>query len=531
MAKSGRNTEAPARTAATRRVAPTWAWFVTSGRGDPVSRPRPKRAAGHLNPTGFAVQSASASVILLLLVVAGWSVFSWALVARHRAYRSAAFDLGFFDQIVWNTAHGRWFETTFVPYNFLGQHVEPVLLLFAAVYRVHANVEILLLTQAAVAAWAAVPLYLAARQVLRSAVAGLLVAAAYLLAPHLHGAVLFDFHPEVMGTAGIFGAFALLVAGRPGWSLAALGSVFLLKEDAALVGLGFALIVWLHGYRRHGLALLGASLVYAVIVLGAVMPAVRGGPGDLQERYGYLGTDTRGIVSGALRRPDVVLRHLLERGPRRGLAHLLATQALVPVVTPAALAAAPLLAANMLTTHPPQNELTLHYPVLPFALLLVASVSGARWLAHAPRTARLWRRLRLAPAHRGTALAAVLLAAQAVGWLTGSPLGGRFDPEQFRRTAHAGAVDWVVSAVPAGVPLSAQSGLLPHLSRRRDVWEFPRLEGATHVVIDRKAWRSSQSIDTGYTRVLDALPSLGYCLLMEEDGVELYARRDDRGPC
>ena len=177
------------------------------------------------------------------MICLAWAVFSWALVAQHRAYNSSAFDLGFFDQIVWNTSRGRLFATTFVPYNFAGQHVEPVLLLFAAAYRVRPAVEVLLLTQAAVAAWAALPLYLAARRVLASATAGAMVAAAYLLAPHLHGAVLFDFHPEVMGTAGIFGAFALLTAGRPGWALVPIGATFLLKEDASLPAHGYCVLV------------------------------------------------------------------------------------------------------------------------------------------------------------------------------------------------------------------------------------------------------------------------------------------------
>ena len=73
--------------------------------------------------------------LLLLLIGAAWAVFSWALLARHRAGYSAAYDLGFFDQIVWNTAHGRWFATSFLKYNFAGEHMEPVLLLYAAVYR------------------------------------------------------------------------------------------------------------------------------------------------------------------------------------------------------------------------------------------------------------------------------------------------------------------------------------------------------------------------------------------------------------
>jgi uncharacterized membrane protein len=463
---------------------------------------------------------------LVSMVGAAWGVFAWALVAQHRAYRSNAFDLAFFDQIVWNTAHGRWFETSFVPYNFLGQHMEPVLLLYAAVYRARPDVELLLLSQAAVAALAAVPLFLAARRVLASATAGLLVAAAYLVAPHLHGAVLFDFHPEVMGAAGVFGAFALLVAGRPGWSAAALATVFLLKEDAALVGAGFALIMWLCGARRWAAGVLAASIVYLALVLGVIMPAVRGGPGDLQERYGYLGDNPREVAAGVLHRPDIVVRHLLAPAQVRALLYLLGSDAFLPLAGPAVLAAAPLLAANLLSTHPPQHGLTLHYPILAFDLLLVAAVLGIGRL-----TRRLGWERRASPwggkqrRHAALTLALALFAAQAIGYMAGSPLGPvRFAGERYAHGPHEAAVRRVLARVPAGASVSAQSGLLPHLSQRRHAWEFPRLEDAAYVVVDPSAWRSSQSADAGYDEVLRGLPALGFCRLHAEDGVMLFGK-------
>src|SRR5690349_19289638 len=84
---------------------------------------------------------------VLLLVSFQTALFTWALLAQHRSFNSNGWDLAWFDQIVWNTAQGRPFETSFADWNFLGEHVEPVLLLFAAVYRVKPDVEVLLLTQ------------------------------------------------------------------------------------------------------------------------------------------------------------------------------------------------------------------------------------------------------------------------------------------------------------------------------------------------------------------------------------------------
>jgi uncharacterized membrane protein len=460
-----------------------------------------------------------------VFVCGAWLIFSWAPVAQHHAYHSHAYDFGFFDQVVWNTAQGRFFETTFVRYNFLGQHVEPVLLLFAAAYRVWPAPELMLLAQAAVAAWAAVPLYLGTRRLLMSAWAGLCVAVAYLLAPHVHGAVLFDFHPEVMGTALVFSAFTLLVHGRPGWALAAIGSLFLLKEEAALVGIGFALVFRLFGYRHQASWLLAASLLYLVLVVGVLMTAVRGEAGDLPSRYKYLGTSPGEVLTAPVLRPGVILGHVAGATQAGGAAYLLGTQALLPLAGPAALAAVPLLVVHLPSTHPPQQALTLQYAVLPLAVLFVAAVLGAARLARSPRLDPLWRSVaggRLPPPRRAALLAAALLVAEGVGWLAGSPLGPRIDLERFRRTAHTAAIDRVLAAVPPDVPVSAQSGLVPHLSQRRRIWEFPRLRDATVVVVDRKGRRSPQSTRDGYEATLAALPERGFCLWMAEDGVELY---------
>jgi uncharacterized membrane protein len=469
--------------------------------------------------------------LVLLCIAVAWAVFSWALLARHGAYYSAAYDLGFFDQIIWNTAHGRWFATTFLSYSFAGQHMEPVLLLYAAIYRLLPRAEVLLLTEAALAAWSAFPLYLGARRALASSTAGLLVAAAYLLSPQLHGAVLFDFHPELLGIAGIFAAFALIVADRPGLALLSLGSIFILKEDATLVGAGFALLFWLRGYRWHGVVLLCFAAMYALIVLGILMPHLRGGvPSDLQERYGYLGTTPAGIILGALRHPGRVVARLAGTNQRRALGYLAVTLALLPLATPVVLAAVPELALNLLVTHPDQQSLTLHYVSFSLALLFIAAVLGTENLVRSPRFSSLWRRLPVPPTRRAVVVASALLVAEVAGWLLGSPLGLRFQPSHFAQTAHTHAVAQILAEVPGGVSVSAQSGLLPHLSQRREIWEFPLHAGAGEsplaavVVVDQHGWVASQSRGAGYDEVLASLPSRGYCLKDQDDGVLFYVR-------
>ena len=220
-------------------------------------------------------------------------LFAVFAVARHRAYQSTAYDFGFFDQVVWNTSNGDWFQTSFVEYNFLGQHFEPILLVFAGFYRLGAGPESMLLAQSLFAGAAAIPLFYATTRISGSPGAGITLALAYLLNPGLHRALDFDFHPEVMAYPFVFTALYFAASLRPAQAVLAILPVLLLKEDMAFLVLAFAAILWAQRHRKHAAVLGTVGLGWIVLVVFVLMPAVRGGESDLTERYSYLTEDTR----------------------------------------------------------------------------------------------------------------------------------------------------------------------------------------------------------------------------------------------
>jgi hypothetical protein len=188
---------------------------------------------------------------------------------------------------------------------------------------------------------------------------------------------------------------------------------------------------------------------------------------------------------------------------------------------PGIVVAAPITAAHLLSTHGAQRSLDFQYAVAPVALLFVASIFAVRRLATSKRLSGLWRRARIAPSRRATALCAVLLVAEAAGFALAIPLGPPFDASLYRQTSHTHAIDRVLALVPPGASVSAQTGLLPHLSERRDIPEFPDLGDARFVVVDQRGRRSTQSVAAGYDGAMQSLPLLGYCLRASEDGVRL----------
>ena len=72
---------------------------------------------------------------LVLIYIVTFSTLS---VLKHNAFYTNTFDLGIFSQVLWNTAHGRFFEVsldrpldTELVGSYLGNHVRPILLLIA----------------------------------------------------------------------------------------------------------------------------------------------------------------------------------------------------------------------------------------------------------------------------------------------------------------------------------------------------------------------------------------------------------------
>ena len=457
---------------------------------------------------------------LALVFAAGGAAYVIAIsVLRWRHLETNAFDLAFFDQIVWNTSQGRWFDTTFVPYNFAGQHVQLILLPFALAYRLFGVGPVFLTTtQGLVVALAALPLYAAARRFGIAGPLALAISGTYLLNPYLHRAVQFDFHPEVMAAFPAF-VSAWAIAVRK-YRLASALAVALLvfKEDAVFMTLGLAGLLWLEGARRYALLTVVVSVAYTALVVLILMPYLREGiPSDLVERYGYLvgARDQSEVLPGLLTQPWVVPQHLADAGRLWTMALFVLASAPLAIARPWLLIPlVPGMTLAVLATHPSQSRLELHYAAELVPVALIASTIAVRDLLSRRRDSS-W----------ATVSAAAIVLPAVVSFLALSPFSPFEDSPAPPSRVHREAVDEAVAIIPAGVPVSAQSHVLPRLSQREDAFEFPnRHESVDWVVVDRNGHRSSQSLAAGFDDAL-ADVRLEFERVYDSDGVEVYRRR------
>lgn len=472
-------------------------------------------------------------LLVLLLIIAWIGFYGWLAVRRHEAHQSAAMDLGYTDQVVWNTIRGRPFEfstyqnapidlplETFARTDhLLGYHTEILLAPISLLYLIRPAPETLLIFQAVVIGLGAIPAFLLARRRLRSDLAGLAFAAAYLLAPALQGAVLSDFHAVALTASLLLWAFWFLEMSWIAAYFACIIAVLLVKEDMPLVvALLGAVIVLTKGPRRVGLATLMMGIGWFVIANRAILPHFSGlTRSPFFDRLALFGPTPEASVEAALRDPLLVIMWLTKPEVLIYLAGLLSTVGFMSIFGLAwLLPAAPVLGVNILSAWNWTYSEGAHYSASVVPFIILSGIYGMGWLA-----GRLGRRQGGAAAWIAPLSAAMLLIAVAHHLLVGvSPLTPRFAPP--RVTDHHRIGQALMASIPPDAAVSAQSDLYPHLSQRRKAYLFPAVEDAEYVLVDVSGstyplswdehfWAIQGLLETGEFGVVDARD--GYLLL------------------
>jgi len=145
----------------------------------------------------------------LVIILCGMTFlfFSIFTIVRHFSLCSGGWDLGIFDQSIWNVTQGNSLFCT-IKYsqggNILGDHFEPILFFIAPLYLIWPNVLLLLILQSFLLASAMIPLYLIAKAVLKDRFVIFAFLICYILSKSLRGIAFSDFYPESFIVPALF---------------------------------------------------------------------------------------------------------------------------------------------------------------------------------------------------------------------------------------------------------------------------------------------------------------------------------------
>jgi uncharacterized membrane protein len=282
--------------------------------------------------------TANTAPVVVLLLAAGYAAYTgFFTIRRHHLIQSSAFDLGIFDNLLYNTIKGRFFESPvmFGPghHNSISTHAEYLMVLLAPVYALAPRAETVLLIQAMFLGAAAIPLYLFARTML-SAWPSVVLVLGYVLCAPLHGAQFYDFHWLTLCPFFYFWLFYAIAARKKWLCVVMTLLLFALREDIA-VGLAcLGAFLFLTGLRvRFGVALASVSGVWFVINKFVIMPWA--GPWWFDSIYSELFADGKpgygNVVKTLISNPFYALSTFV-RGPKLAYTlHMLAPLVFLPV--------------------------------------------------------------------------------------------------------------------------------------------------------------------------------------------------------
>jgi uncharacterized membrane protein len=426
-------------------------------------------------------------------------------IYRHETFRSNALDLGYLDQVVWNTAQGRFFANTVKGAgwpSYLAGHFAPDLALLAPLYWIWDDVRILLVVQAGALTLAGLPVYALLRE--RGKGLALAVLAAFYLNPWLHRGNLHDFHTMLLAAPLISLAVYGVIRQRYNLMGIALLASLPIKEDMGLVLALFGVYLLLFKRRpagRWGLILLILGSAWLILATLVLIPAfaAHGEYRIMEFRYAFLGDNLAEAGQTLLRDPLILLRQVLRRDKLLAFTQLLASMAFLPLLGRGLLVIAlPLVGYLQLSD---SRGLALLWQ------WHVATYLPVYFGAMALGVARLPRR------GRSAAAAVLLLASVSAFVLDGSVVRllrePGMDPDR-RPVARS-----LIAQIPPEASVSAQDELLPHLSHRQEVYLFPAVEEADYILMDRYGstypldsedyavfWQAAQD-PLNYTRVYD----------------------------
>ena len=317
--------------------------------------------------------------ILSAAIIAYFIFFSVFTSLRHYNFQTQTWDMAAFVQTFWNTAHGKiMYNNLEQAKNHLGVHLSPFLFLLVPGYILFSSPYYLLIIQTIALALGALPLYLLAKRRLGPPFP-LIIAIGYLLYPQLHWINTFDFHEIAFFVPLMIAALYFIDAKKWLWA-----SIFLIlaasvKEDAilitAFVGI-YLLTLPSAKEKKIGAAIIILSLIYFLIAVKIIMPALGGGLFRL-DRYGSFGSAPAEIIKNIITKPLLVAETIFNRQKLDYLVWLFVPAAFLPFFSIRSLILLlPGLAENMLTTYKSQFQSFYHYDSVIVPAIFFGSICG-----------------------------------------------------------------------------------------------------------------------------------------------------------
>jgi len=446
----------------------------------------------------------------MALVFAG--LYTTISVTRFEQLQPASFDLGIFEQAIRHYAH---FEAPIVDlegagHNFLGDHWNPAIMVFAPFYRLFPGPQTLLVGQAVAIALAVVPITRAGMLHL-GRWSGIAVGLAFGMSYGIQAAVEFDVHEVCLAVPLLAFALEAYLAGRWKVVAACAAPLVLVKEDLGLTVAVLGVVLVLVGARRWGLGLAAFGLASFAITMKVLIPFFNA-EGGASKSFKQASQSVAG-TSLVHRIYDLPIDVATSVPKATTVLLLLGVTAFLATQSPLLLLVLPTLGWRFLSVNENFWGQSFHYDLVLMPIVFAALIDGVR---RARRDS--WRPLRW---YARAAPALALLVGVAL--CTRYPLGGLVNPATYQPSPRAPAAERILSKIPDGATIETDLGLIAKLTSRTRVF----FAGGAAPVVPQFAliahWDEKQAYEP--VKWAESMhPGKTYVLVYAENGYTLLRR-------
>lgn len=491
--------------AAVAAVAVGSSFYELAGLGDGFLAPRepddpPPGLARRF--AAFAVRAAAPVTVLGLWIAYGL-FFSRLSITNHHALNTHTIDLGYYDNIFFQSSHGKPLGCSFIKTGtHETAHFDPILVLLSPLYLLYQRTELLLALQSFWLGSGVVPVYLLAKRSAKSPLAGVVLAAMFAVYPAVHGANLYEFHSLTLIGPLVLWLLYFLEEGRRAAYYATFAALLLCREDVPLllcfVGL-YALLTHRPDAVRLGLTTIVLGLVYFVVAKVGFMKGsgiLNAGKDAYSYEYYYSAMNpgrmgVGGILGTLVVNPVFALKTAFE-GTKPifllllflplGFLPLFARRGRVMLIYG--------LLFTLLASRGPVFTVHFQYTSVIYPIAFMLSAVALRSLAEGRLPAALGLDgRRFAAAWLAAALTASLLVSWKFGAITeNQSFRGGFSRVVRELTAEQKAQYAWLDATTATIPRTASVGttnrLGPHVSNRRKAFFYPERSDVDYLLLD-----------------------------------------------
>lgn len=343
----------------------------------------------------FAHQVGVYGIVAFIAAISYVAVLSWLTVWKYEAFRTSAWDLGIYNQALYNTLFSKRFffytpELFANPTGYLFvAHFSPILIALLPIYLLSPTPQTLLVVQSALLGLAAIPLFAFVRRETGDPRVALVFSLLYLSNPYVHSINWYDFHVEAFLPMLVFMSFYFRSTRRMAAYLLTLLLLASVIEQAgvivAMIGFTHLLVsVASRGKRltgRREFALESLPLILGILWIVFSLryiysfPHSRGPTGY----FSAIGSDLYSLPWSIVRDPARILLGLSYEWRYKLLYWIgaFATLGFVPIAGGVwLLPALPWLVASLLSNYRPFYAFGYQYPGFMIPFLFIAATHG-----------------------------------------------------------------------------------------------------------------------------------------------------------